>query len=113
MELGKTFFGVNALGHCSAVYRNRDRRRDNRPLRRVQEEKTASILKWGRTWPCMHRGADRRAVTAQRGMDLHSDMTWREKKGKYGGMTGTGSQHRTEEPMVTLKHLLPNEDMSA
>lgn len=61
--LGKIFFGVTALGHCRAGYRDRDRRSDNRPLRRVQEEKTASTLKWSRTWPGMHRGVDRRAVT--------------------------------------------------
>jgi len=107
MGLGKTLSGVTALGHCSARYRDRDGRSGNRPLRRLQEDQTVSTLKWSRTWPRKHRSENRRAVTAQREMDLHSGMSRRRKKGKYVGMTGTGYRHRAEEPMVTLKHFLP------
>lgn len=49
----------------------------------------------------------------QKSCDLHSGMAWRGKKTKYVEMTGPGYRHRAEEPMVTLKHFLPNEDMSA
>lgn len=79
MGLRKTFFGVTALEHCSAGYRDRDCRSDNRTLRRVQEEKTASALKWSRTWSGMHRSVDR-AVSARR----NGPARWHDLEGKKG-----------------------------
>lgn len=65
---------------CSAGYRDRDCRSDNRSLKKVQEEKTASTLKWSRSWPGMYRVVDRRAVTAQIEIDLHNSVTWKKKR---------------------------------
>lgn len=78
--LSKTSSEVTALGHCSARFRDSDRRSDDRSLRRLQEENRASTLNWSQTWHCMHKGVNRRALIAQREMDLQSSMTWRGKR---------------------------------
>lgn len=55
----------------------------------------------------------RRALKVQRERDMHSSMTWRQRRGAYVGAAGAGYQHRAEEPVVILKFFLTNENMSA
>lgn len=70
--LGQPFPGAAALGLCRAGQKSQEWQET---LRRVQG---------GRQLQLKGSGVDRRAVTAQRERDLHSDVTWRRKRALLG-----------------------------